>query len=715
MENILNKLNPQQYKAVVNNDAPLLVLAGAGSGKTTLLTVKFAYLVRKENINPSKIFAVTFTNKAANEMKERIIKLTKSSGNLPWITTFHSFGSKVLRRFIDKLGYKQDFTIYDDSDQKNFLKKIIKKELNLDEKKYPYQKLAYFINSLKNNAISPEKAHLANITDQNIINIYSYYQEKMKENNALDFGDLLYLTYNLFVSNKEVLDYFRHIFDYILVDEYQDTNEIQYKIIKLLSEPKRKICVVGDDDQSIYGWRGANIANILNFEKDFPEAKIIKLEENYRSTQIILDAANHLISKNKNRRGKNLWTSKKSGEKITLFEAFDEYEEAKFVVNTIMQIGNFSHCAILYRTNAQSRVFEDILVRNSIPYTIVGGFKFFDRKEVKDIIAYLKLVNGIDDILAYERVINTPPRGIGAKTFSKIVQLRNEKNISFFDTLKLISEGEVKFSERLTKNISNFYNTIQNLRNAKEYLTLSNLLIKVIEDTNYKSIFESLTPIERENKISNIDELISSVRHFEENNSDATLTDYLDSVSLTSSVDIKNSGNSVTLMTIHSAKGLEFPYIFLTGMEDNILPHVNSKLNEMEFEEERRLCYVAITRAKHKLYISYSQKRGKGRVTQYNLPSPFLQDIPEELIETYNFTSEVVEKNEKKIEKNYFITSEQNDKLKFKSGMIVKHKKFGIGKILAIIGGDNGQKVVIYFKNFGEKTLNIDKAPIQVL
>jgi len=713
MEELLNKLNPQQYKAVINNNDPLLVLAGAGSGKTTLLTVKFAYLVKKEGANPSKIFAVTFTNKAANEMKERIIKITNYNRNFPWITTFHSFGAKVLRRFIDKLGYKSDFIIYDDTDQKNFLKKLIKNDLNLDEKRYPPQKAAYFINSFKNEAISPEEA---DIKDNNWKILYSFYQKKMKENNTVDFGDLLYLTYKLFMSNQEVLDYFRHIFDYILVDEYQDTNSIQYKIIKLLSQPKRKICAVGDDDQSIYGWRGANIRNILNFEKDFPNAKIVKLEENYRSTQIILDAANNLISKNKNRKGKNLWTTKGKGEKITLFEAFDEYEEANFVVNTIMKLEDYSKCAILYRTNAQSRVFEDTLVKNNIPYTIVGGFKFFDRKEIKDIIAYLKLVNGSEDILAYERVINTPPRGIGAKTFGKLIQLSNNQNVSLYNILKSVSNGEIKFPPKIKNSLTNFFNILSRLRELNSSIELSELTSKVIEFTKYLSIFENIDPIERENRVANLEELISSIKHFEESNPDATLTDYLDSVSLTSAVDVKFEGNSVTLMTIHSAKGLEFPYIFLTGVEDNILPHINSKFNEMELEEERRLCYVAITRAKHKLYISYSQKRGRGRVSQYNMPSPFLQDIPMDLIENYNIKSRYeYEKHEIEKDRNFHIKPKTDNNLKVKSGMLVNHRKFGIGKIIAIIGADEGQKVVIYFKNFGKKTLNIDKAPIQFL
>jgi len=703
MEKILQKLNDQQFQAVVNNQDPLLVLAGAGSGKTTLLTVKFAYLVKEEGFNPGKILSVTFTNKAANEMKERILKLTKIKGNLPWITTFHSFGSKVLRKFIDKLGYKSDFIIYDDSDQKNFLKKIIKEELNLDDKKYSPQKVAYFINSFKNEAISPEEA---DIRDNNLKNLYSIYQLKMKENNAVDFGDLLYLTYKLFITNQEVVDYYRYIFDYILVDEYQDTNLIQYKIIKLLTEPKRKICVVGDDDQSIYSWRGANIRNILNFEKDFPNAIVIKLEENYRSTQTILDAANNLIKQNKNRKGKNLWTSKGKGEKITLYEAYDEYEEASFVINTILKIGDYSKCAILYRTNAQSRVFEDTLVKHNIPYIIVGGFKFFDRKEIKDIIAYLKLVNGCEDLLSYERVINVPPRGIGSKTFAKIIRLSNEQNKTIYEILTSVANGEIKFSPKIQRSLIQFYEILTELREKNNILTLSDLVGRVIETTKYLSIFENIDPIERENRIANLEELISSIKHFEENNPDATLTDYLDSVSLTSSVDVDYKGSNVTLMTIHSAKGLEFPYIFLTGLEDNILPHINSKFNEMEVEEERRLCYVAITRAKQKLFISYSQKRGKGRVTQYNQPSPFLHEIPEELIEPY------------KIKNNYktFERPSERDKndSRVKSGMLVNHRKFGIGKIIAIVG-DNGEKVVIYFKKFGKKTLNINKAPIQFL
>ncbi len=706
MERILNKLNPRQKEAVLNNETPLLVLAGAGSGKTTLLTAKFAYLLKAKYINPSNILAVTFTNKAANEMKERISKLTNISGNIPWICTFHSFGAKVLRKFITRLGYQSDFIIYDDKDQKNFIKKIIKNDLNLDEKVFTPNKVSYFINSCKNKGLSPDDLNMDNdYLNNNLKILYSHYQNKMRENNSVDFGDLLFLVYKLFNDDKDVLGYYRYLFEYILVDEYQDTNEIQYKIVKFLGKDKKGICVVGDDDQSIYGWRGATVENILNFEKDFQGAKIIKLEENYRSTSNILNAANRLISRNRRRKGKNLWTSKGTGEKITIFPAYDEYEEARFVVNKIKEINKFSDTAILYRTNAQSRVFEDELIKKGIPYLIVGGFKFFDRKEIKDIIAYLKLVDGSEDILSYERVINVPVRGIGNRSIFKLMEVVNREKITLFQVFEKVANNEVKFTSKIKNGIIEFYNILKKFRGLKDSMPLSDMVALLIDETNYLSLFENIDTIERENKIANLEELISSIKNFEKNNPEGTLTDYLDTVSLISSVDIENKGGNVSLMTIHAAKGLEFSYIFFVGLEDNVIPHMNSKNSEMEIEEERRLCYVAITRAKQKVFLSYCRNRSRGRFYQSNPPSPFLRDLPDELIEI----EELIDR--KKIEK----IDENSEKSNIKTGMLVNHNKFGIGKVIALIGSGENRKGVIFFKKYGKKTLLLKKAPIQFL
>ncbi len=721
---MLEKLNPQQVEAVMDNKNPLLVLAGAGSGKTTLLTVKYAYLVKECGLSPYNIFAVTFTNKAAKEMKERISRLTGVKYNIPWISTFHSFGVKVLRKFIERLDYKSDFTIYDDNDQKNFLKKLIKNDLNLDDKIFPAKKVAYFINSFKNQGISPEdlQENKHEKINANIKVIYSFYRDKMRENNSVDFGDLIYLTVRLLEENSDISDYYRHLFKYILVDEYQDTNKIQYNLIKLLSEGKKSICVVGDDDQSIYGWRGANIENILRFEKDFSGARVIKLEQNYRSTSNILDAANVLISRNKRRKGKNLWTSRGIGEKITLFRGNDEYEEAKFVVEEIKKTDDFGKCAILYRTNAQSRVFEDELVKKGIPYIIVGGFKFFDRKEVKDILAYLKIVAATEDVLSYERVVNVPARGIGAVTFGKIVQLSSEHKKTIFEIMGDISTGAIKFSARACSGIASFFNVIKELRELEEKgeYSLSELASILIEKTGYVNLFDSLDPIERENKILNIQELISSIKHFEQINSEATLIDYLDNVSLTSSADIEDKGNCVSLMTIHSAKGLEFDNVFLTGFENSLLPHVNSRNSEAELEEERRLCYVAITRAKKKLFITLARERSRGRIAQSNSPSPFLKDIPRKLIEVHE-QRRAGEKSFKHY-KNQNRESVEKEKVSSKSsdsgvrtGMIVNHIKFGVGKVLALIGSGEETKVVIFFKRAGKKTLLLQKANLQFL
>jgi DNA helicase-2/ATP-dependent DNA helicase PcrA len=716
---MLENLNTQQVDAVVDNKNPLLVLAGAGSGKTTLLTVKYAYLVKNEGLSPHKIFAVTFTNKAAKEMKERIEKLTGITYNIPWISTFHSFGVKVLRKFIDRLGYSSDFTIYDDADQKNFLKKLIKNDLNLDEKTFPPKKVAYFINSFKNSGVSPEELELndRNPVHNNLKIIYSLYQDKMRENNSVDFGDLLYLTVRLFNEFEDVAEYYRFLFNYILVDEYQDTNKIQYNLIKLLAKGKRGICVVGDDDQSIYGWRGANIENILRFEKDFPGAKIIKLEQNYRSTSNILNAANELISRNKRRKGKNLWTDRGTGEKITVFKGIDEYDEARFVVNEISKINDYPNSAILYRTNAQSRVFEDELVKKGIPYVIIGGFKFFDRKEVKDIIAYLKIIDGSDDILSYERVINVPARGIGAKTFGRIIEISAESGKNIYNVLEEISNGDIDFPARAKKGVEKFFNTIKLLRKAKDSdeMTISDLAALLIEKTEYLNVFDSLDPIESENKILNIQELIGSIKHFEDVNKDGTLTDYLDNVTLTSSGDVTSEGNCVSLMTIHSAKGLEFEYVFLTGFEDSLLPHVNSKNSEAEIEEERRLCYVAITRAKQKLYITLCDKRSRGRMTQYNMPSPFLKDLPLNLLELYEMNVIKPKINSSTIIRDNKSANANAPCSGIKAGMNVNHGRFGTGKVLALTGYGEERKVVIFFRRYGKKTLLLKKANLQFL
>ncbi len=710
-------LNPQQAEAVKNNSNPLLVLAGAGSGKTTLLTTKYSYLVKKEGLSPSSILAVTFTNKAANEMKERIETLINIRKNTPWISTFHAFGTKVLRRFIDKIGYSKDFSIYDDSEQKNFIKKLLKRDFSyLDKNKFPEGKVINFINHFKNRGMFPEDVEVQeNYTNNILKKIYSTYQETMKVNNSSDFADLLLLTYKLLNEHQEIFDYFQHIFDYILVDEYQDTNHIQYKIIKLLSKNKKRICVVGDDDQSIYSWRGATVDNILKFEQDFPDAKVIKLEENYRSTKNILNAANHLISKNIFRKKKNLWTAGKSGEKIKLFTAQNEYEEARFVVNKLQSLTDLGDTAILYRTNAQSRVIEDELVRSSIPYKIVGGFKFFDRKEVKDIITYLKLINGSEDTLCYERVINTPNRGIGERSFEKLVELSYSENKSLFEIFENISESTTKFTSKASAGIKNFYNILSKFRNMKGTIPLFELTYKLLNEINYTNLFETFDPIERENKEENLQELISSIKNFEITYPEATLTDYLDTVSLASSMDTPNRGDSVNLMTIHSAKGLEFKNIFLIGFEDDIIPHANSKINPQNIEEERRLSYVAITRAKENLFISFCNNRNIGRVFQRSNPSPFLSDIPHNLIEIVNKGSEDFIRNIPYSSHNRDNVTDTTNQKSIRSGVTVKHKTFGIGKVISVIGKGEEQKIIVSFNNFGLKTLLTEKAGLTIL
>jgi len=697
MENFLKELNPQQLEAVLYNEGPLLVLAGAGSGKTKVLTYKYAYLIKELKVFPENILAVTFTNKAANEMKERIISLTGIHPFFTWISTFHSFGVKVLRTWIDKIGYSKNFVIYDDQDQVNFLKKILKDDLNLDEKIYHPVKVQNFINNCKNQGILPEDINNVNEGSpfhKNLKLIYSFYQQKMKENNSVDFGDLLVLTYKIFTKFPEVLEHYANNFKFILIDEFQDTNKIQYKLIKLLAK-HRKICAVGDDDQSIYSWRGANVENILKIEKDFPEIKIVKLERNYRSTQIILDAANSVISKNMMRKGKRLFTERKSGEKIKVKKLTDEYDEARFVVEEIRKIGNYSQTAILYRTNAQSRVFEDELIKNNIPYIIIGGFKFFDRKEIKDIISYLKIINGAEDILNYKRIINTPSRRIGEKTFNKIVKYAQENNITIFEAIEI---NRLKHP-----GLNKFYNLIKDFRELKEKISIYELTEKLYHESGYIEMLDNLDFIERENRIANLQELLNSIRNFEKNNPSGDLSDYLDTISLTSSADISAKGECVNLMTIHAAKGLEFKNVFIVGFENGLLPHANSVNNPKDFEEERRLCYVAITRAKDNLYITYTSSRAKGRYREASLPSIFLKDIPENLIEDLNETNTLKPK-EVKFEED-----------KYKTGTYINHKVFGIGKITAVIGAGENKKIVVFFKSHGLKTLSIKFAPIQII
>ncbi len=700
MESYLKELNPQQLEAVLYNDGTLLVLAGAGSGKTKVLTYKYAYLIKNLKLEPNNILAVTFTNKAANEMKERIVKLTNINFNSNWISTFHSFGVKVLRRFITRLGYKENFVIYDDTDQQNFLKRLLKQELNLDEKIYHPKKVQAFINYCKNQGLFPTDIQIDENSpfNKNLQMIYLMYQDKMKENNSLDFGDLLILTYKLLKENEDILEYYNYLFKFILVDEYQDTNKIQYKLLKILSEKNRKICVVGDDDQSIYSWRGANIENILYIERDFPEIKIVKLEKNYRSTQIILEAANHIISKNSLRKQKKLWTDKKEGSKIKITKLNDEYEEATFVVSQIKKLGDFSNTAILYRTNAQSRVFEDELIKNNIPYIIIGGFKFFDRKEIKDIIAYLKIIDGSEDILNYKRIINTPPRRIGEKTFNKLVDFAEKNRLSIFEALEVQKETH--------SGLNTFYKLIKRFREKKLKESISKLAEDLYYESGYIDMLDSLDYIERENKIENLQELLNSIKNFEKNNPDGTLTEYLDSISLTSSVDVETKGEVLNLMTIHAAKGLEFKNVFLVGFENGLLPHANSVGSPKEFEEERRLCYVAITRAKENLFITYASQRQKGRFSEICIPSIFLKDIPAQLIDS-------IDKN-RNIKKEKKINSSNQDE-KFKTGTIINHKVFGIGKVTAIIGAGEDKKIVVYFKSHGVKTLALKYAPIQLI
>ncbi|MFA6082544.1 MAG: UvrD-helicase domain-containing protein [Patescibacteria group bacterium] len=633
MNSVLDNLNEPQQQAVKHLDGPVLILAGAGSGKTKVLTHRIAYLLLNHHVNPENILAVTFTNKAANEMKERVSKLLlennfKGGQMLPWLGTFHAVCVKILRREADKIGYSPDYVIYDDSDQKQVLKRIID-ELKLDPKTFQVSTVQYFISGAKNEMVSEEAyANFANGYYQEQISvIYKMYQHRMRQANAMDFDDLLTLTVEVFTKNPHILDKYQQLFRYILVDEYQDTNAVQYKLTKLLAEKHHNICVVGDDYQAIYSWRGANFRNILDFERDYPDAFVVKLEQNYRSTKIILDGANAVIAKNTNRTDKKLWTNKLGGRPITLYQALNEADEADFIAGEITslrrskQFPRFRDFAILYRTNAQSRAIEDVFVRNQIPYRVIGGLRFYERKEIKDAICYLRVVANKADRVSLGRVINTPTRGIGEKSVETILRETTDR---VFDPNYDIPN----LSGRTAESFKRFRQMILDGRKLYDQngdlLELFNFLM---EQSGYLSWLDSHTP-EGLNRLENIDELKTVLKE------EPDLTTFLANVSLVSDIDQYDANaDSVALMTMHSAKGLEFPVVFIAGMEEGIFPHSRSSLDPSEIEEERRLCYVGMTRAKERLYLLYARERRLYGGIQANPVSRFIGDLPEELIE----------------------------------------------------------------------------------
>lgn len=645
VEQITAGLNPQQREAVLTTEGPVLILAGAGSGKTKVLTQRIAYLISAKQVAPWSILAITFTNKAAREMQNRVANMIGGvAAQDTWISTFHSLCVRILRRDIDRLGISRNFSILDAGDQLSVVKQCLK-DLNIDPKKYEPRAILSNISGAKNELTDPAAyARLAGDPfDQVVAKVYEAYQKKLKSNQSLDFDDLIMTTIRLFQEVPEVLEFYQKKFRYIHVDEYQDTNRAQYKLISLLADKSRNLCCVGDADQSIYKWRGADISIILNFEKDYPEAKMIKLEQNYRSTKTILQAANQVIANNKLRKEKKLWTDKQQGEKITCFQADSEHEEAYFVADTIRQqmahYKRFDKFAVLYRTNAQSRVVEEVLIKSNIPYTIVGGTKFYDRKEIKDILAYLRLISNPDDDISLMRIINVPKRNIGDTTVDKLQAYATAHGQSLFAAIQEV--GYMGLPARTTNAILAFNDLISNLMQMTDYLSVTELVEEVLTRTGYRESLKTEKTLEAQARLENIEEFLSVTQEFERKNEDKSLLAFLTDLALIADIDSlgeeekpeeDSAEGQVVLMTLHSAKGLEFPVVFLVGMEEGVFPHSRSLFDETEMEEERRLAYVGITRAEERLYLTSARMRTLFGRTNVNAPSRFLQEIPAELL-----------------------------------------------------------------------------------
>ncbi len=724
---ILDKLNPQQREAVLQTEGPVLILAGAGSGKTRVLTHRIAYLIEERQVNPWNIMAITFTNKAAGEMRQRVDQIVGFGSESVWVSTFHSSCVRILRRFIDRIGYGNNFTIYDADDQKSVIKDICKR-LNVDTKIYKERAILGAISSAKDELIGPEAYALNNQGDihkKRISDVYTEYQAQLHRNNALDFDDLIVKTVELFQCCPEVLDYYQERFRYIMVDEYQDTNTAQFRFVSLLASKYQNLCVVGDDDQSIYKFRGANIGNILGFEKDFPSARVVRLEQNYRSTQNILDAANEVIKNNTERKSKTLWTENGKGSLVHLKQFLNGFEEAEYVAGEIgkaVRTGQCSYkdCAILYRTNAQSRLFEEKFLMANIPYKIVGGINFYARKEIKDLLAYLKTVDNAVDDLAVRRIINIPKRGIGATTIGRVQDYAVDREFSFYDALR--EAEEIPGIGRGASKIVPFIHFIQSLKSKVGYISVLELLNEIIEETGYVKDLELEDTDEARARIENIDELISKVTTYEESVENPTLSGFLEEVALVADIDtVDNNQDHVLLMTLHSAKGLEFPRVFLTGMEDGIFPSYMTITADDpgELEEERRLCYVGITRAMRELTLTSAQQRMIRGETQYNKVSRFVREIPRELVDLDREikdrkTLEIPVDNTyakmkqafrmKTLEPKQF-TVKKAESLAYDVGDTVRHVKFGVGIVEKIIEGGKDYEVTVNFDQYGVKKM----------
>ena len=740
---VYDTLNEPQKEAVLKTEGPLLILAGAGSGKTRVLTHRTAYLIEEKGVNPWNILAITFTNKAAGEMRERINSMVGHGSESIWVATFHSTCVRILRRYIDRIGFDTNFTIYDTDDQKSLMKDICKR-LQIDTKIYKEKMFLAAISSAKDEMIGVEEFTRNAGMDfglQKQAQVYREYQNALKKNNALDFDDLIFQTVELFRQDDQVLEYYQERFRYIMVDEYQDTNTAQFQLIHLLAGKYKNLCVVGDDDQSIYKFRGANIYNILNFEKYFPEAAVIKLEQNYRSTQNILDAANHVIANNYGRKEKSLWTANGQGEKLVLKQLDTAYEEAEFVARDITEKVykenyNYKDCAILYRTNAQSRLFEEKFVVSNIPYKIVGGVNFYARREIKDLLCYLKTIDNARDDLAVRRIVNVPKRGIGATTLNKVQIYADSSGMSFYDALK--QAEEISTLGRSAAKIKPFVTFIQAMRSKVGLISVTDLLNEIIETTGYVEELELEGTEEAAARIENIDELISKVAAYEEDAEEPTLSGFLEEVALVADIDsLEDDSNYVVLMTLHSAKGLEFPNVYLAGMEDGLFPSYMSIISDTateDLEEERRLAYVGITRAKEHLVITSARQRMIRGETQFNRLSRFISEIPAELFgredavpvnrksqeikNTYRQAKDAFKKKPVAVSglaaaKNFGVAEKKA--LDYTEGDRVSHMKFGEGVVTHIAEGGRDYEVTVNFDRAGVKKMFASFAKLKKL
>ena len=727
MNSLLTGLNKEQQQAVQHTEGPLLILAGAGSGKTKVLTVRIAHLLA-QGVNPYEILAITFTNKAAKEMKSRVEGLVGDVANRIWLSTFHSFCAKFLRFELDNfLGYNSNFTIYDTSDSQAVIKAALK-ALNLDDKYYPVGAMIAAISDAKNKLLfaSDFRKQARDFYQQKVADVYEYYERELRKNNALDFDDLLLVAVKLLQSNAAVLDKYSKRFRYVMIDEYQDTNHAQYLLAKLLASHWKNIAVVGDADQSIYAWRGADIQNILDFEKDYPNCTSIKLEQNYRSTKIILDAANAVIENNEGRPKKNLWTDKTEGAKIQHFTAQSEHEEAAFIGDTIAKKHDihgvpYGDMAILYRTNAQSRVLEEALIKRALPYIMVGGTKFYDRKEIKDVLAYLRVLYNPFDDLSLLRIINVPKRSIGATTVAKLQDYARANGTSLFMTLTqlhLVDSIKGKTKEKLEE----FGILIFTLVAEMEDRTVLDILESILDRTGYLAQLEESTDPQDQARAENIGELLSVAKDFQDTNPSGTVEDFLEQVALVNDVDsFEQEESKVTLMTLHAAKGLEFPIVFLGGLEEGLFPHSRTLMNPEEIEEERRLAYVGITRAEKELYISNATTRTVfGRTSSY-LPSRFIDEIPEELVDGLRAKRKVPDDIKRHVPQHMSVTSRPVTKpivrneviADWKIGDTAIHSKWGNGKVINVAGEGAGMKLTIEFPTQGVRVVMAKFAPVK--